>query len=94
LRPGKDLTLDWKPLFKELKSFVLPHDAGNFHATAVKKNVRILTKMCSFAQFYFDPEELPQMLEEFLPYVSYIVPMQFISDGCLSLQLRTQKVLS
>lgn len=25
--------------------------------------------MCSFAQLYFDPEEITSMFEEFLPYV-------------------------
>jgi proteasome activator subunit 4 len=64
------LSLDWKPLYKELKSFVLPQESGFIHSAIVKRNVRILTKMCSFAQFYFDPDGLTEMFEEFLPYVS------------------------
>jgi hypothetical protein len=48
---------------------VLPQESGFVHTTSIKKNVRTLTKMCSFAQLYFDPEEITSMFEEFLPYV-------------------------
>ncbi|KAI9806771.1 MAG: hypothetical protein M1825_006228 [Sarcosagium campestre] len=70
LRPGKDLNLDWRPLFKELKVFVLPQEAGMVHTTNVKRNIRTLTKLCTFAQLYFDPQQIPDMFEEFLPYFS------------------------
>lgn len=49
--------------------FVLPQESGFIHSTTVKKNVRTLTKMCSFAQPFFNPEEITEMFEEFLPYV-------------------------
>ncbi|KAA8910242.1 putative proteasome activator subunit 4, partial [Sphaerosporella brunnea] len=68
LHPGKDLSLDWRPLYKELKSFVLPQESGFVHSAVVKKPLRTLTRMCSFAQFYFDPDSLTDMFEEFLPY--------------------------
>ncbi|KAL8691736.1 MAG: hypothetical protein Q9218_003107 [Villophora microphyllina] len=70
LRQGVDLTLDWKPLYRELKTFVLPSEAGMTHTTNVKRNIRTLTKMCTFAQLYFDPEAIPAMLEEILPHFS------------------------
>lgn len=66
----KDLTLDWKPLFRELKIFVLPTESGLVHTTNLKRNIKTLTKLSTFAQLYFDPQELPKMLEEFLPYFS------------------------
>ncbi|KAL8633325.1 hypothetical protein Q9189_000860 [Teloschistes chrysophthalmus] len=70
LRQGVDLTLDWRPLFRELKAFVLPSEAGMVHTTNVKRNIRTLTKMCTFAQLYFDPETIPDMLQEILPHFS------------------------
>src|SRR5579862_1057175 len=70
LRPGKDLVLDWRPLFKELKVFVLPQESGMVHTTNVKRNIRSLTKLCTFSQLFFDPRELQSMFEEFFPYFS------------------------
>ncbi|KAF2200324.1 hypothetical protein GQ43DRAFT_481692 [Delitschia confertaspora ATCC 74209] len=70
LRPGKDLTLDWRPLFRELKQFVLPSESGGSSPPNIKRNIRTLTKLCTFAQLYFDPQEIPAMLDEFLPYFS------------------------
>jgi len=62
--------LDWRPLFKELKVFVLPSESGMVHTSNIKRNIRTLTKLCTFAQLYFDPREIPAMFEEFLPYFS------------------------
>ncbi len=70
LRPGKDLTLDWRPLFKEIKIFVLPSESSTQNTYSSKRNIRTLTKMCTFAQLFFDPKEIPSMMEEFLPYYS------------------------
>ena len=49
---------------------MLPQETGFIQTTLVKKNLRTLTRMCSFAQFYFNPEGLTEMFDEFLPYVS------------------------
>ncbi|KAI5301302.1 hypothetical protein KEM55_005537 [Ascosphaera atra] len=68
LRPVKDLVLDWKPMYRELKAFVLPSQSGLVHANHVNRNPKTLVKMCGFAQLYFDPREVPAMLEEFLPH--------------------------
>ena len=62
LRPGKDLILDWRPLYRELKMFVLPSESGGSHPPNVKRNIRTLTKMCTFAQSYFDPKEIPAIM--------------------------------
>ena len=70
LRPGKDLTLDWRPLYKELKIFVLPSEFATQNTFSSKRNTRTLTKLCTFAQLFFDPKEIPAMLEEFLPFFS------------------------
>ena len=90
LRPIKDLVLDWKPLFKELKSFVLPTESGLVHSTNLKRNVKTLTKLCAFAQLYFDPCELPGMLEEFLPhYTTSFTEGAFVVVGLMNLLLPT-----
>lgn len=49
---------------------MLPQESGFVHTTSIKKNVRTLTKMCTLAQLYFNPEEITAMFEEFLPHVS------------------------
>ena len=67
LRPGIDLNLDWRPLFREWKAFVIPSESG-VHTQHVKRSHKTLTKICAFAQLYFDPREIPAMLAEILPY--------------------------
>jgi proteasome activator subunit 4 len=70
LRPGKDLLLDWRPLYRELKVFVLPSESGVSGNSPIKRNIRTLTKLCTFAQIYFDPSDIPTMLAELLPFFS------------------------
>ncbi|RPB23271.1 hypothetical protein L211DRAFT_809447 [Terfezia boudieri ATCC MYA-4762] len=90
LRPGKDLILDWRIMFKELKAYVVPQETGFIHTTTLKRNVRTLNKMCSFAQLYYDPEELPAMFEEFMPYFSTsFVEGAFVVVGLFNLLLPT-----
>ncbi|KAL8903578.1 MAG: hypothetical protein Q9207_003829 [Kuettlingeria erythrocarpa] len=86
LRPGIDLTLDWRPLFRELKIFVLPSEVGMLYTTNVKRNIRTITKLCTFAQLYFDPEAIPTMLEEILPHFSTsFAESAFVVVGLLNL---------
>nr|KMM64948.1 hypothetical protein CPAG_01300 [Coccidioides posadasii RMSCC 3488] len=59
LRPVKDIMLDWKPLYREIKVFVLPSESELVHSTSSKRNIKTLTKLCAFAQLYFDPLEIP-----------------------------------
>lgn len=90
LRPGKDLTLDWRPLYKELKVFVLPSESATQNTYSSKRNIRTLTKMCTFAQLFFDPKEIQAMLEEFLPYFSMSFSEHaFVATGLLNLFLPT-----
>ena len=91
LRPLIDLTLDWRTLFREIKIFVLPQEAGGLlQTTWLKRNYKTLTKMCSFAQLYFDPKELPAMLDEFLPYFSAsFTENGFVVVGLMNLFLPT-----
>ena len=59
-------------------------------ATNVKRNFRTLTKLCTFAQLYFDPKEIPAILEEFLPYYNTsFVEGAFVVSGLLNLLLPT-----
>ena len=39
-------------------------------STNVRRNYKTLAKICTFAQLYFDPREIPYLLEEILPYFS------------------------
>ncbi|KAF7197534.1 Proteasome activator complex subunit 4 [Pseudocercospora fuligena] len=90
LRPGKDLVLDWRPLYKELKIFVLPSEHSTQNTYSSKRNVRTLTKLCTFAQLFFDPKEIPAMFEEFLPYFSMSFSEQaFVVFGLFNLMLPT-----
>jgi proteasome activator subunit 4 len=84
------LTLDWRPLYNAIRVFVLPQDYGpSYHANA-KRNVRTYTKMCTFAQIYFDPKQIPEMVEEFLPYFSMSnTETAFVVTGLLNLFLPT-----
>ncbi|KKY28906.1 putative proteasome activator subunit [Phaeomoniella chlamydospora] len=91
LRPGKDLTLDWRPLYQEIKYYVLPAESGLIQTSTLKRNIKTLTKLCSFAQLYFDPQELPNMLEEFLPFFSTsFTEGAFVVVGLMNLMLPTQ----
>ncbi|CAL5874733.1 uncharacterized protein PFLUO_LOCUS9034 [Penicillium psychrofluorescens] len=90
LKPIKDLVLDWRPLYKELKAFVLPTESGLVHSTNLKRNVKTLTKLCAFAQLFIDPCELPDMLEEFLPhYTTSFSEGAFVVVGLINLMLPT-----
>lgn len=77
-------------MFEELKTFVLPTESGLVHSTNLKRNIKTLTKMCSFAQLYFDPCALPDMLEEFLPhFTTSFAEGAFVVVGLLNLLLPT-----
>ena len=90
LKPIRDLTLDWKPLYKELKAFVLPTESGLVHSTNLKRNVKTLTKLCAFAQLYLDPCEVPAILEELLPhYTTSFSEGAFVVVGLINLLLPT-----
>ncbi|KAK4937372.1 Proteasome activator BLM10 [Elasticomyces elasticus] len=90
LRPLKDLILDWRPLYRELKVFVLPSESGLMQTTNMKRNIKTLTKISSFAQLYFDPEDIPAMLEELLPHFTMSsAEGAFVVIGLLNILLPT-----
>lgn len=73
-----------------MKVFVLPSESELVHSTSLKRNLRTLTKVCSFAQLYFDPKELPAMLEEFLPhFTTSFIECGFVVVGLMNLFLPT-----
>jgi proteasome activator subunit 4 len=77
-------------LFRELKFFVLPSESGGAQPPNLKRNIRTLTKMCTFAQTYFDPKEIPAMFEEILPFFSTSFSENaFVVVGLLNLILPT-----
>jgi proteasome activator subunit 4 len=69
LRPGKDLTLDWRPLWTEIKAHVIPVEIGLVQNITRRKSLRTLIKLTYHAYAFFDPNELEQMFAELLPYV-------------------------
>lgn len=70
--------------------FVLPSESGLVQATVVKRNVRTLVKLSTFAQLYCDPKEIPAMLQEFLPYYNTsFVEGAFVVVGLLNLLFPT-----
>ena len=90
LRPIKDIVLDWRPLYREIKVFVLPSESELSHSISSKRNIKTLTKLCSFAQLFFDPTELPAMLEEFLPhFATSFTECAFVVVGLMNLFLPT-----
>ncbi|KAI0203640.1 hypothetical protein F4808DRAFT_25979 [Astrocystis sublimbata] len=80
LKPQQDLVLDWRPLWKEIKTIVLPSEAPPHHS-ALRKGMKHIWKLCLNAQGYFDPKERYAMLQEVLPYFS----TSDLSDGFIVL---------
>ena len=90
LRPGVDLILDWRPLFREWKVFLIPSESGGTYTQTIKRNYKTLAKLCAFAQLYFDPKEIPAILEEILPYfTTSFTEGAFVVIGLLNLLFPT-----
>ncbi|PHH59714.1 hypothetical protein CDD81_2632 [Ophiocordyceps australis] len=84
LKPGEDLTLDWRPLWHEVKAWVLPSE-GPSHQGNRRRAAKQLLKLCTHAHAYFDPSERPAMLEELLPYFGINeLPNAYIVIGALN----------
>lgn len=80
LKPQEDLILDWRPLWKEIKTIVLPSEAPSHHSS-LRRGLKHLWKLCLHSQSYFDPKERYAMLQEVLPYFS----TSDLSDGFIVL---------
>ncbi|KAG5958413.1 hypothetical protein E4U57_001337 [Claviceps arundinis] len=84
LKAGEDLTLDWKPLWHEMKGVVLPSEVASLQSSRRRPAKQLLT-MCTYSHPYFDPRQRPAMLEEFLPYFSINdMPNAFVVIGLIS----------
>lgn len=60
------------------------------HTANVKRSYRTLTKMCTFAQLYFDSKDIPAIFEEILPYFSTsFAEGAYVVAGLLNLLLPT-----
>ena len=58
--------------------------------TNLKRNIKTLIKISSFAQLYFDPEDIPAMLEEILPHFTMSqTEGAFVVIGLLNVLLPT-----
>ena len=77
-------------MYEALKVFVLHTEYGASSHANVKRHYRTYTKMCTFAQKYFDPAEIPAMLEEMLPYFTMsCTDNAFVVTGLINLFLPT-----
>jgi proteasome activator subunit 4 len=69
LKAGEDLTLDWRPIWNELKALVLPHEAPA-HQGPRRRSSKHLLKLCLHVASWFDPKERRAIMEELLPFFS------------------------
>ncbi|PHH84831.1 hypothetical protein CDD83_1302 [Cordyceps sp. RAO-2017] len=84
LKPVDDLTLDWRPLWAEIKAWVLPSE-GPAHQSSRRRGAKQLLKLCQYAHAFFDPRDRPAILEELLPYFGVNeLPNAFIVIGALN----------
>ncbi|RDL39604.1 ARM repeat-containing protein [Venustampulla echinocandica] len=89
LKPGDDLVLDWRPLWKEIKAIVLPYEIAS-HQAPRKRSHKNIASMCTYAYQYFDPRERKAMLDEILPYFSTSeITGAFIVMGALNMLMPT-----
>ncbi|KAK6199140.1 hypothetical protein LQW54_010059 [Pestalotiopsis sp. IQ-011] len=89
LKPIDDLTLDWKPIWKEIKSLVLPGEAPAHHSSR-RRALKHMWKLCLQASIYFDPRERRAMLDEILPFFSTSdLQNAYIVVGALNILLPT-----
>ncbi|EPE08720.1 proteasome activator subunit [Ophiostoma piceae UAMH 11346] len=89
LKPAEELTLDWRPLWKQLKSIALPSDSA-VHQSVPTRVYKQVLRLCLHAQTYLDPSERRAMLDEILPYFSTVdVSNAFIVVGLLTIMVPT-----
>ncbi len=89
LKPGEDLTLDWRPLWKQLKSIALPTETA-VHQSVQARVYKQILRLCLHVQSYLDPAERRHMLDEVLPYFSTAdISNAFIVVGLLTIMVPT-----
>ncbi|ORY77382.1 hypothetical protein BCR37DRAFT_351020 [Protomyces lactucae-debilis] len=77
----RDLVLDWRPLWHVIKRVVIP--SGELIVRAVAAEDLHHLKTLAHAQHYFDVDQTPAMLEEFLP----LFQTSSLGDAFLSVYL-------
>ena len=72
--PAEELTLDWRPLYRDLyRSFVRVNaDPPVNDSLGKSKDLNHLTRLARHAQKFFPPSEIPAILEKILPEASPI----------------------
>ncbi|KAF7907638.1 uncharacterized protein EAF01_005224 [Botrytis porri] len=94
LKPGADLILDWRPLWREIKGLVLPHEMAA-HQGSRKRSHKNVASLAAYASQFFDPGERKAMFEEILPYFSTSdCSYAFIALGALNMMMPTQPSLN
>ncbi|KAK3395044.1 hypothetical protein B0H63DRAFT_63713 [Podospora didyma] len=89
LKPGEDLTLDWRPLWKCMKALVFPSEAAA-HQGSRMRTQKHLIKLCLHANSYFDPRARRDMLEELLPFFSTsVMTNAYIVVGAINVMIPT-----
>ncbi|EFX06177.1 proteasome activator subunit [Grosmannia clavigera kw1407] len=89
LKPGDDLVLDWHPLWKQLKSIVLPSEIA-VHQSVQARVYKQILRLCLHVQSYLDPGERREMLDEILPYFSTPdISNSFVVIGLLTIMVPT-----
>ncbi|EXK26564.1 hypothetical protein FOMG_16888 [Fusarium oxysporum f. sp. melonis 26406] len=67
LEPEKDLLLDWKPLWQQMKARNFYDDQASF-PTGNVISTTCIERICAHARLYFDPAQRYAILEEILPF--------------------------
>ncbi|OAA59908.1 proteasome activator subunit [Niveomyces insectorum RCEF 264] len=89
LKPGEDLTLDWRPLWKQLKNIALPSEI-TVHQSVQARVYKQVLRLCLHVQSYLDPSDRREMLDEILPYFSTPdISNAFIVVGLLTILVPT-----
>lgn len=89
IKPVEELTLDWRPLWKQLKSIALPSETAVHQAVHTRVYKQVL-RLCLHVQAYLDPSDRREMLDEILPFFSTVdVSNAFIVVGLLTVMVPT-----
>jgi proteasome activator subunit 4 len=89
LKPGIDLTLDWRPIWNQFKMLVFSEESGP-HSTGRRKPHKQIWKLLTHSKTYFDPRDRKEMLDEFLPFFSTAdSPSAFTVAGLINAFLPT-----
>ncbi|KKA30624.1 hypothetical protein TD95_000850 [Thielaviopsis punctulata] len=92
LKPTTDLILPWRPIWREIKALVLANELPP-HQSTRRRSTKLIWRLISSCQPFFDPRERMAMLEEILPFFSTSeLPNAYITAGCLAAMVPTTHV--